>query len=148
MYECGVEPKFKCSVCSRTFKHKSSWRSHSIIVHKTIVWDVFLCYICFAFSLASMQTISFEFLNWLKMCKFGLYSDPFCVLFINIFSLPSGFYLSVQYQPNPLKHDTCSKYRVWKCSQSFHNILYYLLPTFRFLFVNLIPQIIAKIVFN
>lgn len=32
-YECGVEPQFKCSSCSKYFKQRGNFRSHMISVH-------------------------------------------------------------------------------------------------------------------
>jgi len=36
-YECGVAPKFKCSVCGKMFKQRSSLKSHVVIVHQLII---------------------------------------------------------------------------------------------------------------
>lgn len=36
-YECGVEPKFKCSKCGKKFAQKSRIKSHMITVHKTLL---------------------------------------------------------------------------------------------------------------
>lgn len=37
-FKCGVQPKFKCFVCSRTFTDKHSMKRHMILVHKYIIW--------------------------------------------------------------------------------------------------------------
>lgn len=37
-YECGERrDQFKCSFCNRTFSQRFSLRSHSIIVHRTLL---------------------------------------------------------------------------------------------------------------
>lgn len=34
--ECGVEPQYRCMICSKPFKRKESLKSHTYIVHKDI----------------------------------------------------------------------------------------------------------------
>lgn len=36
-FECGVEPQFHCSLCLKPFRHKSSLKSHAILVHKSFI---------------------------------------------------------------------------------------------------------------
>lgn len=33
-YECGVEPKFRCHHCLKSFKRKWSYQSHMLHVHR------------------------------------------------------------------------------------------------------------------
>lgn len=35
-YECGVEPKFRCQHCLKSFKRKWSYQSHIIHVHRPL----------------------------------------------------------------------------------------------------------------
>lgn len=32
-FECGVEPRFKCVICSRKFKHKCNLKAHFFLMH-------------------------------------------------------------------------------------------------------------------
>lgn len=34
IFECGVEPQFQCSFCHKRFRHKSSMKSHLLLIHK------------------------------------------------------------------------------------------------------------------
>lgn len=36
-YECGVAPKFKCLVCDKTFKQRSTLNSHIVAVHHLLI---------------------------------------------------------------------------------------------------------------
>lgn len=35
-YECGVIPKFDCSICEKKFAYKESLKGHLIKIHKLI----------------------------------------------------------------------------------------------------------------
>lgn len=35
--ECGIEPQYKCEICSKAFAHKDKLKSHCILSHK-IIW--------------------------------------------------------------------------------------------------------------
>lgn len=36
-YECGIEPKFQCSLCGKKFKQPVHHRSHMLSIHKLIL---------------------------------------------------------------------------------------------------------------
>jgi len=35
-YECGVKPKFHCTMCDRFFKQPVSYKAHMLNIHKKI----------------------------------------------------------------------------------------------------------------
>lgn len=37
IFECGVEPQFQCSFCQKPFRHKSSMKSHILLIHKSFM---------------------------------------------------------------------------------------------------------------
>lgn len=40
-YVCGVDPKFKCPYCSRTFNEKPALKKHAVIVHKVLIDKIY-----------------------------------------------------------------------------------------------------------
>lgn len=35
-YECGVKPKFYCTICNRYFKQPVSYKAHMLNIHKQL----------------------------------------------------------------------------------------------------------------